>query len=481
MKRRIHWLSSLAALAGLVAVTGCKTGSQQKPAAPKATLTARQALDIATEAYIFGYPLVKMDLTRQVMTNVRFPEGMNAPPGQFARIRTFPSASNHEITTPSADTLYTAAWLDVAKEPWVLSIPDTQGRYCLFPMLDGWSTVFEAPGKRTTGTGPQQYAITGPGWKGKLPAGLKESKSPTSMVWVIGRVSCTGTSDDYAAAHAVQDECSAVPLSAYGKPYSPQPGSVDSAIDMETPVREQLKQMNVAAYFNRLALLMKVNPPDHADAPILKKMARLGIVPGQPFDINKLNAAEVQALQTAPEVAFTKMKAWFKDGAKAGDSISQNGWVLNLKTGLYGTDYLQRALIAAIGLGANRPQDTFYAISIADGAGEPYSGNFRYVLHFPPGQAPSVNAFWSLTMYDADYFFVENALGRYTLGSRDQLKFNGDGSLDLYFQRHPPEAARESNWLPAAEEKFILMLRFYWPKETMLNGSWKVPPVKRGD
>jgi hypothetical protein len=477
-------ISLHAVLAGTVALAmcaGCKTESQQKPSAAKAALTARETMDIATEAYIFGYPLVKMDLTRQVMTNVRLPEGMNAPMGQFARIRTYPPASNHEITTPSADTLYTAVWLDVAKEPWVLSLPDTQDRYCLFPMLDGWSTVFEAPGKRTTGTGPQKYAITGPGWAGKLPAGLKEYKSPTSLVWVIGRVACTGTSDDYAAAHAIQDECSAVPLSAYGKLYTPQPGSVDPSIDMATPVREQLKQMNVGAFFNRLALLMKDNPPDRADAPILKKMVRLGIIPGQAFDINKFSAAEVQALMAVPEAAFTRMKAWFKDGAKVGDSIAQNGWTLTLKTGQYGTDYLQRAMIAAIGLGASLPQDTFYAISVVDGAGEPYSGNFRYVMHFPPGQIPSVNAFWSLTMYDADYFFVENALGRYTLGSRDDLKLKGDGSLDIYIQRHPPAAALESNWLPAAEEKFILMLRFYWPKETMLNGSWKVPPVKRGD
>jgi hypothetical protein len=471
-------------LAGAVALAlcaGCKTGSQHKKAAPKSNLTTRQAQEIATEAYIFGYPLVKMDLTRRVMTNVRFPEGMNAPMGQFARIRTYPSASNHEVTTPSADTLYTGVWLDLAKEPWVLSLPDTHGRYCLFPILDGWNTVFQAPGKRTTGTGPQKYVITGPGWKGKLPSGLKACQSPTSLVWVLGRVACTGTSEDYAAAHAIQDECSAVPLSAYGKPYSPQPGSVDLSIEMATPVREQLKRMDIATYFNRLALLMKDNPPAKADKPILKKMARLGIVPGRPFDINKLPAAQVQALQAVPETAATRIKAWVKDGAKTGDFISQNGWVLTLKTGLYGTDYIQRALIAAIGLGANRPQDTFYAVSTTDGAGEPYSGDFRYVWHFPPGQAPNVNAFWSLTIYDADYFFVENALSRYTLGSRDELKSNPDGSLDLYIQHHPPASEREPNWLPAPEEKFILMLRLYWPKEDMLNGSWKIPPVKRGD
>jgi hypothetical protein len=239
--------------------------------------------------------------------------------------------------------------------------------------------------------------------------------------------------------------------------------------------------MNAATFFSRLALLMKENPPTKADSAILKKLARLGIVPGQPFDISKRNAAEVQALQAVPEVAFNKMKAWFKDSGKSGDSVIQNGWVLTMKTGVYGTDYIQRALIAAIGLGASRPQDTFYAISTADGAAQPYSGNFRYVLHFPPGQAPDVNAFWSLTLYDADYFFVENALGRYTLGSRDRLTRNGDGSVDIYIQRHPPGEALEPNWLPAAEEKFILMLRFYWPKENMLNGSWKIPPVKRGE
>ncbi len=495
--RQIVLNGVLAGAIVLAVCAGCKTGSRQKPTASKTTLRAGETRDIATEAYIFGYPLVKMDLTRRIMTNVQFPEGMNAPLGQFARIRTYPSASNHEVTTPSADTLYTGVWLDVAKEPWVVSIPDTHGRYCLFPMLDGWSTVFQAPGKRTTGTGPQKYVITGPGWKGKLPHGLKEYKSPTSIVWILGRVSCTGMNEDYAAAHAIQDQCSAVPLSAYGKPYSPQPGSVDPAIDMATPVRDQIRQMSATTFFNRLALLMKDNPPAKADAPILKKMARLGIVPGQPFDISKLNTAEVQTLETVPELAFAKMKAWFKDGAehgtkdgfkdgakvsaKAGDSISENSWHFSLKTGVYGTDYIQRALIAAIGLGANRPQDTFYAISTVDGAGEPYSGNFRYVMHFPASQASEVNAFWSLTMYDADYFFVENALGRYSLGSRDELKSNGDGSLDLYIQRHPPPESLESNWLPAPEEKFILVLRFYWPKETVLNGSWKIPPVKRAD
>jgi hypothetical protein len=478
IRRRGFLLQALAGAATLALFPGCKSSSAQKKAQPKRNLKGREALDIALEAYIFGYPLVKMELTRLVMTNVRFPEGMNAPMGRFARIRTYPPASNRDLTTPNADTLYTGAWFDVTKEPWVVSIPDTQGRYCMFPLLDGWSTVFQAPGKRTTGTAAQQFAITGPRWKGKLPRGMTEYKSPTGIVWLLGRVACTGTSEDYAAAHAVQDGCLAVPLSAFGKPYQPQSGLVDPSVDMSTPVRSQVGLLDVGAFFNYLALLMKDNPPTPADGAIVKKMARLGIIPGQPFDINQLPPTTIEFLRTVPDLAVTRIKAWFKEGAKSGDAIVQDGWNLPLKTGVYGTDYLQRAMIAGIGLGANRPQDTAYAVSTTDGAGNPYTGNFRYVLHFKPEELPPVNAFWSLTMYDGEYFFVENALGRYSLGSRDELKRNPDGSVDIYIQRHPPGAALESNWLPAAEEKFILMLRFYWPKETLLNGTWKIPPVK---
>ena len=366
MNKTIRWIISLTAVAGLIAVTGCKTGSSQKPAPLKGKLTSREALDIATDAYVFGYPLVTMDMTRRVMTNVRFTEGMRAPMGQFARIRTFPAAANHDVTVPNTDTLFTLVWLDVAKEPWVISIPDAHSRYYLFPMLDGWTTVFQAPGKRTTGTGPQKYAITGPGWKGQLPAGVKEYKSPTSIVWVLGRLYCTGTTEDYAAVHAMQDQCSAVPLSSYGKPYTPLPGQEDPSIDMDTPVRQQVNSLAITAYFNRLALLMKDNPPAPADAPILKQMAKLGIVPGEPFNINRLDPAVIQVLENVPKLAVAKILAWYKEGAKAGDATVQNGWVSNLKTGTYGTDYLQRALVAAIGLGANRPQDTCYAISTTD-------------------------------------------------------------------------------------------------------------------
>jgi hypothetical protein len=459
--------------AGLLACG--QIGAGAKPAA----LTAREAFDIATEAYIFGYPLVTMDLTRRVSTNAREPEGMRAPMGQFARTRTFPLASSHEVSVPNPDTLYTIVWLDVSREPWVLSLPDTKGRYALFPLLDGWTTVFGTLGKRTTGSGPQKCVITGPDWKGKLPSGLKEYKSSTSIVRVLGRIYCTGTPEDYAAVRAMQDQCSAVPLSAYGKPYTPPLGQVDPGIDMTRPVREQVNSLGVADYFNRLAFLMKENPPAHADRQMVKRMARLGIVPGEPFDIAKLSPAVIQVLEAVPGTAVGRLIAWSKAGNKAGDWNLQNGWSWTLKTGVYGTDYTQRALIAAIALGANRPEEAVVAASTVDGAGQSYSGNGRYVMHFAAGQAPSANGTWSLTMYDSDCFFVDNALSRYALGARDQLTSNPDGSLDLYIQKYPPGADREPNWLPAPEGKFILMLRFYWPKESLINGSWKIPPVKR--
>ncbi|MDS4022956.1 MAG: DUF1254 domain-containing protein, partial [Candidatus Competibacter sp.] len=185
---------------------------------------AFEAVPLGVEAYIYGYPLVTMEMTRRVLTNVAEPTQKAAPMGQFLRLRAYPTPDDKQVTAPNADTLYTTAWIDVGQEPYVLSLPDAKDRYYLFPMLDGWTEVFEVPGKRTTGTGPQKYAITGPGWKGKLPEGVKEYKSPTNMVWLLGRIYCTGTPEDYAAVHQMQDEISLVPLSAYGKPYTPPPG-----------------------------------------------------------------------------------------------------------------------------------------------------------------------------------------------------------------------------------------------------------------
>jgi hypothetical protein len=445
--------------------------------ASTSSISADEATAIATDAYIYGYPLVTMEYTRRVLTNVAEPSGLKAPMGRLARSRTYPSAAFRDVTAPNADTLYTNGWIDLSKEPYALSLPDAHGRYYLFPMLDAWTTVFQVPGKRTTGTGPQTYAITGPGWSGTLPAGVTQYKSPTNMVWILGRIYCTGTPADYKAVHKMQDQISLVPLSSYGKPYTPPAGMVDPSVDMKTAVRDQVNALDVAAYFNLMAQLMKDNPPTVEDAPIVAKMAKIGIVPGQPYDPSKLSPDAQQALKAVPKAAFGQIIGYFKDAAKP-----ENGWAFFTKTGIYGTNYLDRAFITAIGLGANRPQDAIYPTSEADAAGNPYSGTNKYVMHFDKGKLPPADGFWSLTMYNAEYFFVDNPLNRYTLSARNKLKTNADGSVDLYLQHENPGKDKESNWLPAPADKFILMLRLYWPKETppsLLDGTWTIPGVKQ--
>jgi len=431
---------------------------------------------LATDAYIYGYSLVTMEMTRRIMTNVAAPVGTRGPMGTIIKYREYPNASFKDVTAPNADTLYNLAWVEVGKEPWVLSIPDMKGRYALIPMLDGWTTVFQAPGKRTTGTGPQTYAITGPGWKGTLPAGVKEYKSPTSMVWVLGRIYCTGTPEDYAEVHKLQDEFKLVPLSSYGKPYTPPPGTVDPSIDMKTAVRDQVNGMDAAAYFTLLCKLMKDNPPAAADAPQLAKFVRIGIVPGRDFDASKLKA---DFLKRVPEVSFDRIAIQLKINKEMKD---ENGWGYTTKTGIYGTDYLMRALLTAFGLGANRPQDAIYPVSQKEAEGRKYSGANKYVMRFAEGQLPPAHGFWSLTMYNSSWFFVNNPINRYAISPRQNLKSNPDGSTDLYIQKDSPGADKESNWLPAPADDFILLLRLYWPDESdpsIINGSWKIPPVTK--
>ena len=469
-------IASLAVGCLLLGIGACTTGSQTGSnggAATDAALTSA-----AVDAYIYGYPLVTMELTRRSFTNVVKPDGKNAPMGYFVNVPKYPPASDKRVTAPNADTLYSTAWIDVGKEPYILHVPNEHGRYYLMPMLSGYTDVFADPGKRTTGTDAADFAITGPGWTGTLPAGIKaEYKSPTSIVWVLGRTYSTGTPADYAAVNAIQAKYKLTPLSAWGKPYTPPPGEVNPAWDIKAPVREQVNSMDGATYFKLLADLMKTNPPAAADAPMVTTMAKIGLVPGQDFDPANLTPEQSAAVQAAPLPAQASIMGLLSEVKLT------NGWsVITEDIGVYGTDYRLRALVTAIGLGANRPQDAIYPVGEVDADGKPFDGAKRYILHFPSGQLPPVNGFWSLTMYDDQYFFVPNKLNRYTLSARNKLKHNADGSVDLYLQATSPGAAKISNWLPTpATGKFIPMLRLYWPKQTppsILDGTWMPPPIQ---
>jgi hypothetical protein len=427
----------------------------------------------ASDAYVYGYPLVTMELTRRVITNVAEVAGTRGPMGQMIKMRAYPDASFRDVTAPNADTLYTTAFFDVGDEAWVLSVPDMKGRYFLLPFLDGWTNVFAVPGSRTTGTQAQTFLITGPGWSGTVPVGMTELKSPTAIVWLLGRIYCTGTPEDYAEVHALQDAFKLQPLSTWGKDYTAPTAKVDPAIDMKTAVRDQVNRLSTPEYFTLLADLMKRNPPATADAPALARFKAIGLNPGQSFDGKALDSRWDRRL---PQLSYDRIMLHLASLKR------QNGWLFTTKTGLYGTDYIQRALVTAIGLGANRPQDAVYPMSQRASLLEAYEGGEKYTLRFANGELPPVKGFWSLTMYDEQMFFVANPINRYSMSLRTNPKFEPDGSLVIHIQNESPGSDRQANWLPAPRGKFHLMMRLYWPDEnepSILDGSWVVPKVEK--
>jgi hypothetical protein len=470
----------------LIVLTGIAACGRQGPATTtqeastaEADATAReqQALEAGVEAVVYGLPLVIMDLTRAKVTNVARPGNFAAPTNQFAHVRAFPDASFRDVVRANVDTLYSSAWLDLSKEPIVLSTPDTKGRHFLLPMIDAWTNIFASPGKRTTGTQAGQFVITGPGWTGALPAGLTELKSPTNMVWIIGRTQTNGP-QDYTAVHAIQDGYTLVPLSSFGRPYTPAEAVVDPGVDMQAAPVDQLKAMSSAAFFERMAALMASNPPPASDAPVLEKLRAIGIVPGAKFDPTTLDPAVAKGLESSLSVALQKLEAASKEtGAPV------NGWrVPPMVLGNFGSDFGARAVIALVGLGANLPQDAVYPSTFVDADGQPLDGANRYVIRFEKDATPPVQAFWSITMYDADSFFVANPIDRHALSSWMPLAKNADGSLELYVQAGSPGKDKESNWLPAPSGPFNLTMRMYWPNETppsIMDGSWKPPAVTR--
>lgn len=447
--------------------------------AAAAELSDAERLEIAVDAYIYAFPMVLMDVSKEVMTNVEAANaspsgGGGAPVNQFVHMSAFPNASFTDVVRPNADTLYSMMWFDVSQEPLVVKVPDSEGRYYLLQMLDMWSDIFSVPGKRTTGTGPQTFAIVGPTWTGELPAGVTEYRSPTAFGWIIGRTQTNGVKD-IPNVQKFQQGIVAAPLSAWGKPYMAPKGKVDASISKQPPI-DQTLAMDAANYFTRFAELMKTNPPHSNDYPILGRLARIGIVPGQSFDAANAPTEVQEALAKAIPIAKQKI---LNELERSPRFVNQWG-MIGAPVGTYGTAYLNRAGIAFFGLGANSPEDAVYPTARVDSDGKPFDSDQKYQIHFEKEGIPPANAFWSLTMYNDRQFFTANPINRYAIGDRDALKFNDDGSLDLYVQRESPGPEKESNWLPApAEGGFSMNLRLYWPKPSALDGAWKPAPVKR--
>ncbi len=244
---------------------------------------------------------------------------------------------------------------------------------------------------------------------------------------------------------------------------------------MKTSPKIQVDTMPAAKYFAYAAELLKLHPPHITDQPIIARMKQIGIEPGTSFDFDKLDPAVKKALEGVPADAQQLMTWKVATLARV-----VNGWSMNTDTmGVYGNYYLKRAMVSQIGLGANLPEDAVYPLNLFDDNGKPLDGANKYGIHFDKGATPPVDAFWSITLYDAEGFQVGNVLNRFTVSSWMPFLRNADGSLDLYFQNESPGKDKEANWLPAPKGTFNLTMRIYRPQLDALTGKWSPPAVKK--
>jgi hypothetical protein len=441
----------------------------------------QEAVDIATDAYVYGYSLVTTDVTRVQMSNVAEMGAVTGPVNQFVNVKRYPPADYRGVSAPNADTLYSLAWLDLA-EPQVFSHPDMGKRFHLFPMVDLWMTIFASPGTRTGDGKAADYLITGPGWKGEVPKGMKHIASATRFMVILGRTYADGTEKDYEAVNALQAQYRITPLASWGKPFTPTAPPVDPnpGFSMTDKPQQAILALGTKGYFDLMTKLMCKDAPAYAaDAPALARFAKIGIEPCKPFALDKLDPAVQSALADLPKTALAKIDA---NQASLGKMV--DGWLITKGLGVYGTDYMKRAVVAAFGWPANLQDDAVYPYTMIDGDGQKLTGANRYTLTFAKGQTPPISGFWSITMYmiDEGWWFVPNPLNKFTVSPRDNLKPNPDGSITLYFQAKSPGVDKESNWLPAPEGEFIPMLRMYWPSQknpSILDGTWTPPRVEK--
>ena len=417
----------------------------------------------ARDAFIFTFPLYEMYRTRQIALGGQRP----AQPNMFAHRRILTDDRAREVTTPNNDTLYSSAWLDLRGTALLLSLPDTGDRYYSAALMDMYTNNFACLGRRTTGTKAQEVVIAGPGWQGEAPAGLKVIRSPTPWAWALCRFLVDGP-DDLPAVHALQDKCVLTPLS--------RGGGMTFATPTEVPPSD--KPNDPAAYVPLVNRLLAENPPPARDNMALARFGDVGVRPD----------ASGSALSLIDRgiwyAGLLSARSAMKDaGAAVGKPV--DGWIRPPREiGNFGDDYMLRAIIALIGLGALEQAEAIYISANTDANGAALDGGARYRLRLGPGDLPPVDAFWSLSMYeltpDGRSFFTSNPIGRYAIGDRTRgLARATDGSIEIAMQREPPEGALRANWLPTPSGPFRVTLRAYQPKQAMLDGSYRPPGIVR--
>jgi hypothetical protein len=437
-------------------------------------------------AYAYGFPLVMMDITRQVMTAAPTSGEYSAPVGQFHRLRDFVDPDFKNVVRISRNSLWATAFLDLAAEPVVFSHPATKGHYLVAQVMDMWTDNFASIGTRTTGGEPGHCLIAGPGWKGTPPADTQATyRCDTRYAWVLVQIA-PADARDFPEVHALQDELAITPLSAWGTGYTPPAEvPVDPTVDTTATPFDQVRLMDGPAFFQRLATALKANPPRPADRPMLRRLKMIGLQPGQDFDADRVDPATAKGLTRAAR------KVWGMLETAPYQMNTVNGWLLPENLGRYGTDYNTRAFVAFVGLGALWADDAIYPSAFVDGNGKPLDGASTYQLHFEKdGLFPSRSGVWSISAY-RESFYVHNPIERYGITSGMPLNYNPDGSLDVCIQAQSPGPDREANWLPCPPSgPFNLTVRVYQPEQEMLDGhtennlmvqagTYQIPPIQK--
>jgi hypothetical protein len=437
----------------------------------------------AEDAAMYALPLVIMDLTHEQF--FADPVMADATPNRFVHIPILANPTFRSVVRPNVDTLYSTAWVDVGAEPVLLTVPASAGRYYLIQCMDAWTNVFSAPGIRTLGDRAASYALVGPDWHGQLPAGTEPGteivRAPTRMVWVLGRVYVRDPAD-LSAARTFQRQLDLRPASRAGdagyRAALPHPRDPSATRRI---MRDLLRDLGPAAFFERFSRLTADNPPAADDAPFIASvLTPLGLAPSAPLSWASLDDTRRAALTGGLE----RMLHAFENRSQLQplNPTTPTGWssmAAKLAQGSYGTHYKVRAAVAAVGLGANLRADAIYMNASLDSNHQPLDGGKPYRLTFAAGQEPPVRAFWSVTLYDEAGYLVTSPVERYAVKSGDPLVRGADGSLTIYLQPDDPGPDHRANWLPTpAHQRFELSLRAYWPDQALLDDRWMPPAVR---
>jgi hypothetical protein len=472
--RHVRSVGVLAGLLGVVFTPGLASGASRPDAS--AAVDQANAQRIGTDAYVYGISLMEFVRQASTQTSVTVPNSLSdAPLNQLGSARQLATASHQVFVQPNNDTLYTMGHLDLRGGPLVLHVPKVPNhRYYSFEFLDPYTNVFHYVGTRTTGDGAGNFVITGPSFRGTLPRGLKRISSPYRRAWLAGRTLVYGAAD-LPTVHRIQDGYRLVPLAQY----------IRHGLNWHPPRPHRIITKHTTftvptglAFFDQLGTALAENPPPRRDAAILRELRTVGIGPGLHPSSEHLSPAVLAGLTAAGNSGASHMFVLRAQLASKSLAV-HNGWfVPPADTANYGTDYTLRAVIAVFGLAANRPAEAIYIVGVADNTHALLNGAQKYVIHFARGQLPPARYFWSLTMYNQNFYLVPNPINRYAVGNRSQLERNPDGSIDIYLQTTAP-AGHESNWLPAPADTFEVTLRMYGPLPSALQGTYVYPPINR--